>query len=156
MRPVVVEMCRRTDERGQISVLLAGLSVVVLLVVLGGVDVTAAHLARMRLYDVADAVALDAADALDESAYYTSGVSDVVTISTATVREEAADSLAARGLPIGVDSWVALPGTGSPDGRTAVVVLEGTVDVPFTGAVLGALGCTVTITVESHARAQLR
>jgi Flp pilus assembly protein TadG len=57
-------------EEGQIGILILGLFSIVLVLILGAIDVTAAQLARMRLLDAADAAALDAADALDERAAY--------------------------------------------------------------------------------------
>ena len=45
------------------------------------------------------------------------------------------------------------PGTGSPDGETALVRLTGEVDVPLVGGILRGLGGSVTITVEARARA---
>jgi hypothetical protein len=47
------------------------------------------------------------------------------------------------------------PGTGSPDGETAVVRITGDAEVPLVGGLLRALGGSVTITVESRARAPL-
>ena len=60
---------RRTSGRddGQVSILIIGLLGVVLLLVMGGVDVTAAQIARARLFDASDSAALEAANALDES-----------------------------------------------------------------------------------------
>jgi hypothetical protein len=50
-----------------------GLLGVVLLLVLGGVDVTAAQIARARLLDTSDSAALEAANALDEASAYSGG-----------------------------------------------------------------------------------
>lgn len=145
----------RRRDRGQISVLIIGLFGVCLLLILGGVDVTAAQIARTRLLDAADAAALDAADAIDEQAAYTAGIGLSVRVSTATVQEAAVRNISTRPKPVGISSWETASGTGSPDGRTAVVVLEGEATLPFTGGVLAALGGSVTITVEGRARADL-
>lgn len=135
--------------------LIIGLFSVCLLLVIGGVDVTATQIARTRLLDAADSAALDAADALDEQAAYTAGIGPSVRVSTATVREAAARNIAARPKPVGISDWATVSGTGSPDGRTAVVVLEARTTLPFTGGILAALGGSVTITVEGRARADL-
>lgn len=147
--------CGGRDD-GQISVLIVGLFAIVALLIVGAIDVTAAQLARMRLLDTADAVALDAADSLEEALAYGNGVATTVVISDASVREAAAGHLARTPLPTGITGWGLVDGTGTPDGRTAVVRLRGRATLPMTGGVLQALGGSVTITVESRARAPLR
>ena len=147
---------RLRRDSGQVSVLVVGLLGVVLLLVIGGVDVTAAQIARSRLFDASDSAALDAANALDEGAAYSGGIGDAVVVSNGTVGRAVEANLATRPLPYGVSSWRLATGTGTPDGRTAVVVLQGTAQLPMTGGLLSALGQSVTITVESRARAPLQ
>ena len=144
----------RGDD-GQISVLVLGLFLLVTTLVLGAIDVTAAQLARMRLLDTADSIALDAADALDEQAAYQQGVSDRVALTEASVRQSATDLLARTPRPAGISDWAVVPQTGSPDGATAVVTVSGHADLPMTGWFLSHLGGGVTITVTSRARAPL-
>jgi hypothetical protein len=151
----VALQCRRRDD-GQVSILIAGLLGVVLLLVLGGIDVTAAQIARTRLLDASDSAALDAANALDEGAAYAGGIGSSVVVSSRTVERAAGDNLSRRPLPHGISAWRTAAGTGTPDGRTAVVVLTGVADLPVTGGLLSALGRSVTITVESRARAPLQ
>lgn len=145
---------RRADE-GQIGVLVLGLFVLVALLVLGGIDVTAAQLARMRLLDTADAAALDAADALDERAAYEEGVLDRLAVTDESVATAARAHLARTPLPPGITSWSVVSDTGTSDGATAVVTLQGTATLPMSGWVLESLGGSVTITVTSRARAPL-
>ena len=149
---------RRATPRddGQVSILIFGLLGVVLLLVLGGVDVTAAQIARARLLDASDSAALEAANALDEGSAYTGGISDSVVVSDGTVERAVEDNLAARPMPYGISGWRIAQGTGTTDGHTAVVVLQGTAELPMTGGLLAALGRSVTITVESRARAPLQ
>lgn len=142
-------------ERGQVSVLILGMCVIVLMLVLGGLGVTAAQIARIHLMDAADGAALDAADALARDAAYRQGVTDAVRVSDASVRQEAGEYLRRQPLPEGVTSWSLGAGTGSPDGRTAVVRLTGHAQIPVLGPVLEAFGGGVTISVESRARAPL-
>jgi len=52
-------------ERGQISLLILGFTVIALMLIVGAVDVTAVQLARARLLDAADGAALDASGSLD-------------------------------------------------------------------------------------------
>ena len=138
------------------SILIVGFFVIIALLVLGGIDVTAAQLTRVRLLDAADAMALDAADALDESRAYGSGLTDAVSVSSATVQAAARESLQARPYPNGVIAWGLGSGTGSPDGESAVVSVTGTARLPISGPILDALGGEVTITVTSRARATLQ
>jgi hypothetical protein len=147
-----VERLTAQPERGQISVLIIGMCAIALTLVLGGIGVTAAQIARIHLMDAADAAALDASDALAERPAYLGGVSEGVRVSDASVREEAASSLRAQPLPKGISAWALAPGTGSPDGRTAVVRLQGQATIPLLTPVLRAFGGGVTITVESRAR----
>jgi Flp pilus assembly protein TadG len=145
-----------TPERGQISILILGFTAVALMLVVGGVDVTAVQLARARLLDAADGAALDAADSLDEPGAYGRGFDDAVRLTDATVQQAAAAYLAAQPRPTGVSSWELLPGTGAPDSQTAVVRLQGQATIPVLASVVEAFGGSVTITVESRARAGLQ
>ena len=151
---------RATDaehrEQGQISLLILGFTVIALMLIIGGVDVTAVQLARARLLDAADGAALDASDTLDSSSAYSGGLRSAVEISDASVRQAASQYLAVQPRPLGVTSWVLADGTGSPDGQTAVIRLRGTADIPIAAFVLSAFGGSVNITVESRARSGLR
>ena len=142
------------DERGSISLFILGLSLVAMLLIAGAVAVTSAHLSRMRLLDVADGAALSAANALDDAAYQR-GVGESVPLSNASVQERAATYLRARPRPGSISQWRLAPGTGTPDGRTAVVVVVGEAQLPMVGTALRELGVSVTIRVESRARSDL-
>ena len=146
--------CARAEE-GQIGLLILGLFCLVLVLILGAIDVTAAQLARMRLLDAADAAALDAADALDERAAYESGVLDALALTDVSVRESAQAHLARVPRPQGITAWSVVPQTGTTDGATAVVTVQGTATLPMSGWILQSLGGSVTITVTSRARAPL-
>jgi Putative Flp pilus-assembly TadE/G-like len=145
---------RPGDERGQISILILAMTVIAATLIVGGVAVTSAQLSRMRLLDAADGAALDAADSLDTTAYQ-KGLDHAVAVSDETVRATAEQYLASRPLPVGMIGWWVAPGTGTRDGQTAVVRLTGEADLPLIGPALSALGGSVTITVESRARAEL-
>jgi hypothetical protein len=143
------------SEDGQISLLILGLAVVVVLLVVGTIDVTSVELSRMRLLDAADAAALDAADALDPAAYC-AWLADAVVLSDDSVRQSANAYLGAQPRPESIRQWALTPGTGSPDGWTAVVGLTGASELPLGGGLLRALGVSVTISVESRARAPIQ
>ena len=136
------------------TLLVLGFSVVVILLIVGTVAVTSVQLSRMRLLDAADGAALDAADSLDVGAYH-QGLGGAVTLSDRTVRRTAVDYLAQRPRPESLLGWEVVGGTGSPDGETAVVRISGEARVPLVGGLLESVGGSVTITVESRARADL-
>jgi hypothetical protein len=142
-------------EAGQVTLLVVGFAVVAMLLVLGTTVVTSAQLSRIRLLDAADGAALDAADSLDAAAY-ARGLRDAVAVSDQTVAATAQRYLAERPRPSGMTQWAVAPGTGSPDGETAVVRLVGQADLPVIGGLLRGFGGSVTITVESRARAGLQ
>ena len=146
---------REGGESGQVTLLILGFSVVVILLILGTLAVTSVQLSRMRLLDAADGAALDAADSLDVGAY-SRGLRDAVALNNATVNDTAHGYLAERPRPPSMLDWAVAAGTGSPDGQTAVVRLTGRAEVPLVGGLLESLGGSVTITVESRARANLQ
>ena len=141
-------------EAGQVTLLVLGFSMVAILLIVGTVAVTSVQLSRMRLLDAADGAALDAADSLDLGAYR-GGLGEAVAVNDASVRGTAVQYLAERPRPESMLAWQVAPGTGSPDGQTAVVRISGEADLPLVGGLLDALGGSVTITVESRARANL-
>jgi hypothetical protein len=147
---------RPDDEEGQIAVLILGLFVIVLAFILGAVDVTAAQLARMRLLDAADSIALDAADALDPQEVYRGGLDERLALTDESVQTAASAHLVSTPVPAGITEWVLAAPTGSPDGATAEVTLSGRATLPMTGWILQSLGGEVTITVTSRARAPLQ
>jgi hypothetical protein len=125
------------------------------------VSASAVHLARHRLLSVADAAALDAADALDRPGFYGSadrpagpGTGDrVVPLSDASVRDSVRAYLADSGAA-GRFTGLAVAGpTGTPDGSTAEVTLTAVVRLPMVGAVLAPWTDGVPIRVTAHARA---
>ena len=144
----------RRNEDGSISLFIVGLALIAVLLIAGAVAVTSAHLSRMRLLDVADGAALSAANALDDSAY-DQGVGESVPLSNRSVQERAAAYLGSRPRPGSISGWRLAPGTGTPDGRTAVVVVVGEAELPMIGPALRDLGVSVTIRVESRARSDV-
>jgi hypothetical protein len=142
------------DEAGSISLFILGLAVMAMLLIGGAVAVTSAHLSRMRLLDVADGAALSAANALDDSAYER-GVGESVPLSNRSVQERAAAYLGSRPRPGSISEWRLAPGTGTPDGRTAVIVVVGEAELPMIGPALRDLGVSVTIRVASRARSDV-
>lgn len=146
---------RPSAEDGQISILLIGLVAICLTIVMGVVGVTSVQLSRIHVLDAADAAALDASDALALERAYAEGVGTGVPLTDRTVLDAAAAHLAGRERPSRVTGWEIAPGTGTPDGRTAVVVVRGTARIPVVSSVLEQFGGGVTITMTSSARSEL-
>ena len=142
-------------ESGQISILVVGMVAVTLTIIFSIVAVTSVQLSRIHLLDAADAAALDASDALAEEVVYTRGVGSGVPLTSTTVVEAAQAHLASRERPPRLSDWAVGPGTGTPDGRTAVVVMTGTARLPVVTPVLAAFGAGVRITVTSSGRSDL-
>ncbi len=142
------------DDRGQLSILILGLTVIAMTLIIGGLAVTSVQISRMQLLDAADSAALEATDEGAERIYDT-GLGETLPVTDEIVQRSAAEHLASRDRPYRLESWQVAPGTGSPDNRTAVVRLTGEADLPLVGGLLESLGGSVTITVESRARADV-
>jgi len=82
-------------------------------------------------------------------------VPDHLALTDASVQAAAGAHLGRTPLPNGITDWRLVPRTGTPDGSTAVVTLQGRARLPMSGWVLEQLGGSVTITVTSSARARL-
>ncbi|AKU16261.1 pilus assembly protein TadG-related protein [Luteipulveratus mongoliensis] len=144
----------RGDD-GRISILIVGLFALLGILVMGGVDVTAVQLSRMHLIDVADAAAVDAADAIDDPTVYQQGVGSNLRLTDRSVGTVAGSSLAQQKKPAHITSWGLIGGTGTTDGRTAVVRLRGNVRPPLLGGFMSFFDADISITVESRARADV-
>lgn len=149
--------------------LVLGYTVVVLLLVTVVAGATSVHLTRHRLMALADAAALDAADALDVPAFYATGVPatavpatgadpqaapfDPVPLSDASVRTSVTEYLAVAAPLQGFPAPALGAGTGSPDGVTAQVTLTTTARIPLVSAVLRPWAGGLRVTVTARARA---
>ncbi|WP_159622721.1 pilus assembly protein TadG-related protein [Ruania rhizosphaerae] len=121
-------------DDGQILLLSLVYGVVTLALVLVVVSVSAIYLERKRLLSLADALAADAADAVDEASFYGGAAVDPgdLPLTDASVQGAVADYLAAA--PAGVaefEDFGVVPPTGSPDGLTAQVSLTARVRPPL-------------------------
>lgn len=146
---------RERPDEGRIGILLIGFVAVVILLVTGVVGVTAVQISRIQLLDAADAAALDAADSVARDDLYDGGLGEGLPLTDVGVSDAAATHLAGRERPGGIDGWSLQPGTGTPDGRTAVVVLSGRARIPVISSVLDVFGGSVTVTVSTSARSDL-
>jgi uncharacterized membrane protein len=80
---------RRGADDGQITVLAIGYALIAFALVAVVADVAAVHLARGQLTDVAEAAALDAADALADDAYAAGVTGPAIPLTDQAVRRQA-------------------------------------------------------------------
>jgi len=152
-------LSRRRDDAGQVTLLLIGYAAVALILVVVGIDVSAAFLARRALAATADAAALDATQAVDRTAIYGGAIGGC----GATLPVDA-DRARARALATVADDGDDLrrafarldPVDVSVAGGTVTVHLTGRAKVPF-GRLLAVLvpghdDGAVEVDVTAHAR----
>lgn len=147
---------RAREDDGQIMLLSIAYGLVALALVLTVVSVSAIYLERKQLLALADAVAADAADAVDEESYFGSdrGETPALPLTDASVQHAAQDYLAAA--PAGVvdfESLAIAQPTGTPDGTTAQVSLSAVVRPPLVTWAIAPWQDGFTVTVTSSAEA---
>lgn len=146
------------DEDGRVLLLSLAFGVLLLLVVTVVVSASAVHLERKRLYALADAVTLGAAQAIDLDAFYTGAAPPpqdgaVLFLTDGDVRAAVLAQLVAA--PETADAFTDLQvvDASSPDGRSARVVLAARAEIPLVSVVTRPWADGVLIRVESTARA---
>jgi hypothetical protein len=145
-------------DEGQTTLLLLGYTLIALSLILTAASATSVHLARHRLLALADAAALDAADAVDRYRFYAElggagpGPDEVVALTTDSVRSSVSAYLSTDPAVPGLGDVTVVEPTGSPDGFTAQVTLSTRARLPFLAAVLGDRA-QVPVTVTARARA---
>jgi uncharacterized membrane protein len=142
------------SDSGQVMLLIIVYAAIALSLILVVFSASSVHLDRKRLFAVADAAALDAADDLDRGGYFDRGVTsgDGVPLSDASVRASVEQYLA--GHPTSLHDVTIVSAT-SPDGRTAQVTLSAPSRLPFTAGVLDEWSDGVLLQVTSSSRAPL-
>jgi Flp pilus assembly protein TadG len=116
------------DERGQTTLLLVGLGIVLLLLVGVTIDASAAYLRRQGLANLADGAALAAADGVQGRQVYEGGLGDTALVDPAVAREYVAAYL------LEVDAAGTYPGLRfSVDATTdrIVVTVSAPLDLPI-------------------------
>lgn len=147
------------DDEGQVLLLILGYTIVLLSLVLVLATATSVHIARSRLVTLADAAALDAADAMSGRVFYDpqtgglAGSDGSIPVGDAGVRSAVAAYLARSPASSRLGEVRIAEPTGTADGRTAEVTLAATAPIPVLGGVLAAWSDGIDLTVTSHARA---
>lgn len=119
---------RRRDERGSVTPLIIGFTVVVALLVAVVVDASAAYLRRQSLNATADAAALAATEALEGERVYTEGLGRRAELDPRAARAFVAAYVAGSGAQRrhpGLDWRV------RTDGDTVVVRMSAPMDLPL-------------------------
>ncbi|MFD6176539.1 MULTISPECIES: hypothetical protein [unclassified Isoptericola] len=149
---------RGSDEDGRIMLLTAGIVALALMIVGMVASATAVHLDRKHLFDLADAVAADAADAVPRERLLAGGApapegEAVLRLTAADVEASARAYLAAHpDQAAGLDGLRVVEAS-APDGRTAQVGLTATSHPPLLRWFTDAVGGGFTVAATSSARA---
>lgn len=154
--PLVRWRARAREDDGQIMLLSIFYGLIALALVLVIVSVSAIYLERKQLLALADAVAADAADSIDEDAYFGSDrpADPALPLTDASVAQAVEHYLAEA--PQGVVDFeglaVADP-TGTPDGTTAEVTLSAIVRPPLVSWAISPWqdGFVVSVTARAEA-----
>ena len=147
----------RAGDEGQVLLLVLVYTVIAASLVLVAASASSVHLARKQLLALADAAALDAADALDTGAFYAQGArpGEGVPLTDASVRASVGEHVALVGATERFTGFAVAPGTGTPDGRTAQVILVAVARVPLLPPVVDGWEDGVPLRVTARARAGL-
>lgn len=153
-------MTQRPDPRGedgQVLLLILVYTLITVTLVTVVASASAVHLERKRLLALADAAALDAADAVDLGAFFADGASPGggVPLTDASVRASVEEYVELAGAPGRFDGFAVAASTGTPDGRTAEVTLVATAEPPLLSIVIAAFSDGIPLVVTGRARTTL-
>lgn len=122
------ERGKRPDERGQISLMIIGFMVVIVLAVAAVTDASAAFLQHSGLATVADGAALAGSEALDQAGVYAGGLGETPDLDPAVARERIAAYLRETGAH---DRFPGLSWTPRISGNEVVVEVSAPLDLPL-------------------------
>ena len=145
-------MNRGRRDEGQIMVLALGYILLALLMATVVMAASSVYLEHKKLLSLADGAAVAAADSFTLGQLESTGGSPSAILSGSRVRGAAVDFLFRSGAFTRFDGLTAAPGTGSPDGSTAVVVLTAAVHPPVVNFLVPA---GIRIEASSTARSRL-
>ncbi|HEX5534276.1 MAG TPA: pilus assembly protein TadG-related protein [Actinomycetales bacterium] len=155
-RLLAARLPRSGDDDGQVLLLIIAYAALALVLVTVVVGASAVHLERKRLLAVADAAALDAADAIDTGALYGQGAGPGgVPLTDASVRRSVDDYVDAVNAGGRFHTFAVGVPTGTPDGRTAEVTLVATARIPVVSYVLADFADGIPLRVSARARTDL-
>jgi hypothetical protein len=146
------------EEDGRILLLTSAFVAFALLLVTVVVSATEVHLERKRLYALADALALTAADSTTPETFYSGGAAPpvegaVLTLTDAAIRADVDDYLARNPAALAGLSEVVVTDASTGDGRTASVGLAARARPAMISWVTGAWSDGIIVRAESRARA---
>ena len=142
----------RGGEGGQLMVLIIGFVLLALLITTVVIAASSVYIEHKKLLSLADGASVAAADSFTLGQLETDGGSPTAILSGARVRGAAADFLDRSTAFTRFSGLAVEPGTGSPDGSTAVVVLSAAVHPPVVNFLVPD---GIRIQAESTARARL-
>lgn len=144
-------------DDGQVLLLILVYALITVTLVTVVASASAVHLERKRLLALADAAALDAADAVDLDAFFADGTrpGDGVPLTDASVRASVEEYVERAGAPARFDAFAVASSTGTPDGRTAEVTLLATAEPPLLSVVIAAFSDGIPLVVTGRARTSL-
>jgi hypothetical protein len=119
---------RSRDDRGSITPLVIGFTLIVAVLVAVVVDASAAYLRRQGLDSLADAAALAATDGLQGDAVYTRGLDDRAEIDPAAARRYVEEYLRGSGA---LDRYAGLVWTVTTSATTVEVHVSAPLDLPL-------------------------
>lgn len=142
-----------SSEDGQVGVLIIGYVLLALLVITAIAGASSVYLGHKKLLSAADGAALAAADTFSLSQVQgTGGNTPAAVLEGGMVTAEVQRYLSESGAGERMNSLQIAPETGTPDGRTAQVVLTAVVHPPIVNFLVPD---GIRITAQSDARARL-
>jgi len=118
------------SEAGQLMVLIIGFTLLALLLTTVVVAASSVYIEHKKLLSLADGASVAAADSFTLGQLETGGGSPTAVLTGARVRSAAVEFLDRSSASARFSGLAVGPGTGSPDGSTAVVVLSAAVHPP--------------------------
>jgi hypothetical protein len=151
-------VCGGHRDDGQVLLLSIAYGVIALLLVTVVVSASSVHIERKRLQGLADSLAADAADAIDQGAFYRGELSEPVpgaalSLTDDSVRASVEDSLGRHRALVQRFDALMLVDASTPDGRTAEVSLAAVAKPALISWVTAPWSDGITLRVTARARA---